>query len=261
MAFANRLLALMALAATVICVIYLFVGVDRLVWDLRPGSPIGQSIGIASGLILLGTLCYIPVRRSDAKAIAKPAAQNCHALVGILGVTLAIVHSQFALKEWSALVLLTTIGLLASGLYGRLIAPLTVGTTFGRHAIPYATAVKSVATSDPLREIIRLKRNVLHSLDATAYEHDFVLRWHHWTRHPGVALRYYRLSLMERQLLARHPLSGAQLFSRTERYWRAWHLWLALLFLIGLIAHVVTTVFFADYVADGSEVYWWHMTR
>jgi len=34
----------------------------------------------------------------------------------------------------------------------------------------------------------------------------------------------------------------------------------AALCVVGIIAHVITTVFFAGYVADGREIYWWHLT-
>ena len=29
----------------------------------------------------------------------------------------------------------------------------------------------------------------------------------------------------------------------------------------GIVAHVITTVLFAGYVADGREIYWWHLTE
>jgi hypothetical protein len=30
---------------------------------------------------------------------------------------------------------------------------------------------------------------------------------------------------------------------------------------IGLLVHIVTTLFFAGYVSDGGEIYWWHVRR
>jgi len=45
-----------------------------------------------------------------------------------------------------------------------------------------------------------------------------------------------------------------------QAYWRAVHIAVALLFLAGLIIHVVTVTFFADYVADGGPITWWHLT-
>ena len=30
--------------------------------------------------------------------------------------------------------------------------------------------------------------------------------------------------------------------------------------LAGMITHIVVVTFFAGYVADGGEIYWWHVT-
>jgi hypothetical protein len=29
---------------------------------------------------------------------------------------------------------------------------------------------------------------------------------------------------------------------------------------LGLITHVIVVLFFAGYVADGRDIYWWHFT-
>jgi len=34
---------------------------------------------------------------------------------------------------------------------------------------------------------------------------------------------------------------------------------LAWLFLAGLILHVIVVTFFAGYVAEGRDIYWWHL--
>ena len=261
MASAGRSLALAMSCLLGLVAVYLLGGFDWLPWDLRPGSPFGQSLGIVAALILLASLFYMPVRRSDGERWGKPAAQTWHGFVGTLGTTLAVMHSQAALREWSTLVLLAVIGLLVTGVYGRLVAPLRVGATFGRGAIPYMAAARprtDTATPDgPLAE----KRRLLRTIAAEAREGEFVLRWHHWTRTPRSAWRYHRLAVAERRSLSRNPLSASAEVSALERFWRRFHLGLAGLFVIGLLAHVVTTVFFAGYVADGREVYWWHVTQ
>jgi len=48
--------------------------------------------------------------------------------------------------------------------------------------------------------------------------------------------------------------------SSTHRYWRLAHRLLAWGFVAGLIGHVLVVTFFAGYVADGGEIYWWHIT-
>ena len=259
MASQNRLPVPGALSLIFLCAVYLLAGVKWLPWDLRPGSPLGQSLGICAALILAGTLYYVPVRRSDNTSLSKPVAQTWHSLAGTLGVTLAIAHCGFALREWSTLVLLATIGLFITGLYGRVIAPLRTGATFGRDATPYATPVQSDETSKQVRELIRTRRSLLKTLSADARESEFILRWRHWTRYPYVSYQYYRLIAVERRLLADHPLSGNSRIPVAQRYWRRLHLWLAVLFIIGIVAHIITTVFFAGYVADGREIYWWHL--
>ena len=258
---ANRSLAFITLALLALCVVYLSGGFNWLRIDLRPGSPIGQSLAISAALVLLATFYYLPVRRSDNGRWSKPAMQIWHSLVGTLGVVLAILHSQAALREWSTLVLLAVIGLLATGLYGRVIAPQRVGSAFGRSAVPYSAAIPPGIVSTSASGVLVAKRQLLKTLDADARESEFILRWHHWTRHPRMALRYHRLAMVERRALARNPLSASADIPSLERLWRYFHLVLAVLFVVGLLAHVVTTVFFAGYVADGREIYWWHLTQ
>lgn len=269
MASASRSLALVALGLLGFAAVYLSGGLNWLPWDLRPGSPIGQSLGIAAALILLSTLYYLPLRRSDGGRWGKPAAQALHGLAGTAGAALAILHSQAALREWSTLVLLAVVGLLATGIYGRVVAPIRVGTTFGRSAIPYAAAARPHAAATTSDALVAEKRRLLGTIAADAREGakegakegEFVLRWHHWTRSPSKAWRYHRLAISERRALARNPLSASSEVSALERLWRRVHLGLAGLFIIGLLAHVVTTVFFAGYVAHGREIYWWHLAR
>jgi hypothetical protein len=46
-----------------------------------------------------------------------------------------------------------------------------------------------------------------------------------------------------------------------ERLWRVGHLLLAWLALGGLLAHVATTLFVAQFAAGAGEVYWWHLRK
>ena len=78
----------------------------------------------------------------------------------------------------------------------------------------------------------------------------------HWLGHPLLALAYLRLVREEEALIGVRESVG-----RAQAWWRAAHLALAVLFVIGLVIHVVTVTFFAGYVADGGEIYWWHLTK
>lgn len=258
----NRTLALASIALLMGAAV-LIVGIPSWTpWDLRPGSVLGQLIGISAGILLLFTLRYLFVRRSDRPHADKPGAQKLHALLGTTGVALALVHSQAALREWSALVLLAAIGLLLTGLYGRLISPGRVGRSFGGNAVPY---LASGAGTHPWSEQVTLqqlneKRRILSILDGSASESRFVLRLHHWLRHPRLAFAYHRLSRREYRLRASQPNTALRAIPLAERLWRQTHLILALLFVAGLFAHLITVLFFAGYVADGREIYWWHFT-
>ena len=78
----------------------------------------------------------------------------------------------------------------------------------------------------------------------------------HWLGRPLLALAYLRLVREEEVLIGVRESVG-----RAQAWWRAAHLALAGLFVIGLVIHVVTVTFFAGYVADGGEIYWWHLTK
>lgn len=46
-----------------------------------------------------------------------------------------------------------------------------------------------------------------------------------------------------------------------ERWRRVGHLVLAWLAVVGLLAHVATTFFFAQWAAGQREVYWWYIRK
>ncbi len=57
MAQANRILVFIVLGLTALCAAYLLGGVKWLPWDLRPGSPVGQSgnlrrVSVTGGIVL-----------------------------------------------------------------------------------------------------------------------------------------------------------------------------------------------------------------
>jgi hypothetical protein len=230
-------------------------------YDTRPGAPVGQSLGIAAGVGLLFTFLYLPARRSAALESGKPRTQLLHTLVGAAGVALALAHSRGRLAHPPALVLLAAAGLLASGLYGRIVSPRRLGGAFGRGALAYRTARGEPPGARELAGLIASKQALLARLHAGAREAEFVLRTHHWVRRPLLSMGYFRLAGRERRLVDSLPAAGTAEVGLAERAWRRLHVWLAWLFVIGLLAHIVTTVFFAGYVAGDREVYWWHLRR
>jgi hypothetical protein len=261
MAPENRAIAFFSLGVLGLSAAYLVLAPRWLLADPRPGSPVGQSLGIAAGVLMLVTLLYLPLRRAESPAPAKPRAQFLHTLVGTTGVALALAHSRALLKAPPGLVLLAALGLLATGIYGRVVSPQRLGGTFGRSASPYAPAPEPPGPLPSILEIVREKARLLAGLDPGAEEARFILRTRHWVRHPVRAFRYWSLAWRERRLLATQPASATAEIGLLERNWRRLHLILSALFVVGLLAHVVTTLFFAGYVAGGREIYWWHVRR
>jgi len=256
----NRLLAGTVLALVVIASVIVLTGDYWIAIDLRPGSPVGQSFGITAAVLLLASAGYLPLRRAERPSIPRPRAQQLHAFVASLAETLAIVHSHFSLRQWSTLVLLALVALWITGVWGRIVAPRRIARTFGRSALAFQPADRNDPMANELGTLRDTKQKLLQDLDATAKEGRFVLRTRHWLAQPKLAYAYHQLHIRERRLMARAVNNENSELPVPERWWRFLHLVFAGLFIIGLIAHVITTVFFAGYVAAGRQIYWWHLT-
>jgi len=106
------------------------------------------------------------------------------------------------------------------------------------------------------------KRRLLARLEPAAAEGTFTLALSHWTRQPLGAARYYALALEERRRMRALAAAGYRSeMGAWDRWWRVGHLVLAWLAVLGLLAHVVTTLFFAQWAAGDREVYWWYIRR
>jgi hypothetical protein len=228
-------------------------------YDARPGAPVGQTLGILAGCLMIATLLYLPAKRSDMLSTPNRRLVLAHVVLGTVGFGIALAHSRLVLDQPPILVLLAFLGLLASGAYGRVIASRRLGPTFGRGGHPFRPA-----TGPPLelRAFVARKQAVLHRLAPGAREATFTLTLSEWGRHPVLALRYYALSLEERRRMRALAATGyAERMGRLEGLWRVGHLLLAWAAVIGLLAHVTTTLFFADFATGGREVYWWHIRK
>ena len=68
----------------------------------------------------------------------------------------------------------------------------------------------------------------------------------------------YRVAMLarteERMVGARQSVGAGQ------AWWRPLHMALAGIFVAGLLTHIVVVTFFAGYVAEGRDIYWWHIT-
>jgi hypothetical protein len=228
-------------------------------FDARPGAPVGQSLGVIAGALLLLSLLYLPAKRTEAVATPNRRLVLVHVVLGSVGAAVALAHSRLVVGQPPILVLLAFLGLLGTGIYGRLVASQRLGPTFGRGGHPFRPGE---GTPSDLQAFVERKRALLARLERGAREATFTLTLGHWARHPLRAARYYWLHLRERQRMRALAAAGyGERVTWGERLWRVGHLVLAWLAVLGLLAHVVTTLFFAEFAAGGREIYWWHLRR
>ena len=106
-----------------------------------------------------------------------------------------------------------------------------------------------------MQQIISRKKELLLQIDPYASEGTFSLQLLHWCLKPWLALSYARLEHKENRFIgARRALP------LTQAYWRWIHIVLALVFVIGLVSHVFTVTFLAEYIAEGQEIIWPHFS-
>jgi len=226
-------------------------------YDARPGAPVGQSLGIAAACLMITALLYLPAKRSDVLAAPNRRLVVAHVVLGVVGAGVALAHSRLVVSHPPILVLLAFLGLLGTGYYGRAIASRRTGPSFGRGGNPFRPAA---GPPEELRVLIEGKRRLLAELEPVAVEGTFALALSHWMWQPVRATRYYALSIAERRRIRALAAAGyATEMGALERWWRIGHLILAWLAVIGLVAHVVTVVFFAQWAAGERAVYWWHV--
>ena len=127
-----------------------------------------------------------------------------------------------------------------------------MATTFGTKRTAFSPPDTTVR--DRLAALIRKKQNLLEDLAPGAEEGTFSLSPQHWRTRPFASLAYHGLVIKEMRLVGAHVgMHPGQV------YWRLVHRLLAWGFMIGLIVHVLTVTFLAGYVAEGREIYWWHV--
>ncbi len=224
-------------------------GVSAADWA-RPGSPLLQSLAIAGGVLLVGSFVAVLAKR-----FGHSGKRGFRAHVGLasLGLALVLAHWSFQVFQFPTLLLLLLAALVALGLWSRSAGAVAMAGTFGRkHA---AFTAPAPATRERLKALIAEKREALAGLDPQASEATFSLQPRHWLRRPRRALAYQRLCDEELKLTG-----ATAMLSPAQRNWRLVHRLLAWAFVGGMLLHVLLVLFFAGYVADGREIYWWHIT-
>ena len=213
-----------------------------------PGSPVLQSLAMLGAALTLAPFAYALAKRTRLPA----AWLSAHALAALAGAVLVSVHAAGRLLEPPALLLLNLLALMGLGLWARVGGARAMADTFAtRHR---AFAAPDPALAGRLTEIVAEKRRLLPALDAGAAEGTFSVTPAHWLASPGAARRYAALAREEARLTGQRASVG-----RAQGWWRPLHLLLAASFVAGLVVHVVLVTFFAGWVADGGDPYWWHV--
>lgn len=249
----NRRLCIGLLVLGIGLCIYIFVkpmlGAD---WH-RPGTSLMQLVATVGAVLLLIPFWFSLGKRSGFSAVPNRLL-ILHVGASMLGTALVSLHA-FASFEGPPLFMLGFLFLLIiTGAIGRLYAGALFAASFAMKPAPFAA-------HDPhkkvlLRALIDAKIALLKKLDPAAREAVFSVTLAHWIKHPLLSLAYMRLVRREARLIG-----ARQSITWLGAYWRPLHVALAWLFLVGLIVHIVVVTFFAGYVAEGREIYWWHITK
>lgn len=248
-AISNRLLA------TSLCAVIALSLVSWLVWPQPPHFAARSGSAFMMTLALIGSTALIG---SAIAAIAKRGGRSArsyyrvHVWLAVFGFLLVAIHSKGSLTRPPALLLVALLGLLVLGFWARSYGALAMATTFGRKHAGFKVA--DPAQTDRLRQLILTKQQLLHEIDQNANEALFSLTPAHWIKSPRASFAYQRAVRQESKILgARNSVSPLQ------AYWRLVHQLLAVSFVAGLFIHIVLVLFFAGYVADGRDIYWWHL--
>ncbi|MEE8397154.1 MAG: hypothetical protein V3S29_13950 [bacterium] len=218
-----------------------------------PGSFPLYFFGIAGGALLLLSFGFVLAKRGG-RGGSPPAWFAAHVAGAVVGAVLVAVHSAGSLTRPPALLLLALLALAALGVWARL-------RLSGAMAAVFASRHQNFAPAEPVlrkrfEEILAAKVVLLARLDPAAAEGTFSLAPAHWLRRPAAALAYARLAGRERRLIGARKTLGFG-----HAHWRRLHILLAVIFVAGLLAHVFTVTFFAEYAASGRQITWWHISR
>ena len=219
----------------------------------RPGTALLQPLAAGGALLLLVPFMFSLGKRGGFTKVPNRMFVM-HVVASVAGIFLVSLHA-LARLEGPPLFMLACLGLLViSGMLGRIEIVHRIATTFGTKASPFQAA--NPETKAEIRKLIDRKIELLATLDQDAKEAFFSVTLGHWLRAPLKSLAYARLAKRESDLMgARKSVHWLQ------AWWRPAHMALAWLFVAGLAVHVIVVTFFAGYVAEGRDIYWWHLAK
>ena len=217
----------------------------------HPGSYILQPLAAVGALLLLTPFAFSIGKRGGYSEIPNKLF-ILHVGASLVGMVLVTVHAVAALSGPPLILLGCLLGLAVTGVLARTVMAPRMAATFGSKSAPFQAPDPEL--KDRLRALIAEKTALLARLDPEASEALFSVTLRHLLRKPVKSLAYMRLVRREAELMGtRRSVPFAQ------AWWRPLHMALAWMFLAGLILHIVLVTFFAGYVADGREIYWWHL--
>ena len=217
----------------------------------RPGTALMQLLAAVGALLLLVPFAFSLGKRSGAAKVPN-ALFILHVGASLLGMLLVSLHAVAAF-EGPPLFLVGFLALLAvTGVFARVFMAKKMAATFGSKTRPFTAPDAEIKAK--LRKLIEEKRNLLRELDPDAQEALFSVTLTHYLKSPFKASAYALLARREAMLMGQRASVKV-----IQAWWRPVHIGLAWLFLAGLVVHVVVVTFFAGYVAEGREIYWWHL--
>lgn len=217
----------------------------------RPGTEVLQPLAALGAVLLLAPFLFSLGKRGGHSQIPNRLF-ILHVGASLLGMFLVSLHAAAAFSGPPLVLVACLVLLVLTGVVARVYVSSRMAATFGRKSAPFQAG--DPALKAKLRKLIDAKTALLARLDPQASEALFSPTLKHFLTAPLTSLAYARLARKESRLMgARRSVNWLQ------AWWRPIHMALAWLFLAGLILHVVLVTLFAGYVADGRDIYWWHL--
>jgi hypothetical protein len=220
-----------------------------------PGSTPGQLCAALGALLLLAPFLFVLMKRSG-MAESPPAWFIAHVVATALGSGLIFIHVKSG--DWltpPGLVLALLLFLLLQGSLIRVTLARGFSLLFARSSASQGFSAPPTLDRQALQQIIDDKVSLLAKIDPGADEALFSPALKHWLGHPVRSFRYQVLAEREAAQVGARAGAGVLL-----AWSRRIHMLAALLFYLGLVAHIIIVLFFAGYAAGGGEIGWWHIT-
>lgn len=246
----HRRLLLGLVGIGIVLVITLILQLSGALGD-RPGTPWLYLSAMAGGLLLMTPLLFSLAKRSSL-SVSPPRWFAAHVFASMAGFIFISLHVAAGhLFSMPGVLYLLLCFLIFQGIVARVFLSRQFSRQFGSREASF-TITHSARRE--LADVIASKTCLLARLEPQASEALFSPNLRHAMNHPLLTLRYARLVSKESRLVGARRRAG-----RPLSMWRRLHIFAALLFLSGIIIHVVTVTFLAGYVAGDDTIYWWHL--